>query len=107
MPYMSGGWTIALPKLCGTSPVIREIMLAVCLAMQGQATGSEREREEGMKYYTASLQRMTGALKDRDKVDHSTLVVATRIFSMYEVSALPSSSLLHIQPFFSLLPIDP
>ncbi|KAK3311562.1 uncharacterized protein B0T15DRAFT_79786 [Chaetomium strumarium] len=88
-PYTNGGWMVALPRLYASSPVIRKVMLAVCLATEGQASGREREREEGLRYYTASLRRMAGALADRDpergRADHTTLVVAARLFSMYEV----------------------
>ena len=79
-------------------------MLAVCLAMEGQASGRERDREEGLRYYTSSLQKMAGALRDRGRVDHTTLVVTARLFSMYEVSAVLSPSL--TLPF-SLSDINP
>lgn len=92
-PYTNGGWTVPLPKLYGTSPVIRKIMLAVSLVTEGQASGRAREMAEGLKYYTSSLQRIAGALRDGESVDHLTLVITTRLFSLYEVSALPSSSL--------------
>ena len=89
-PYMSGGWTAALPRLSGTSPVIRRIMLAVSLSLGGQAAGRERDREEGLRYYTSSLEEMAGALRDGKKVDHTTLVVTARLFSMYEVGLISS-----------------
>jgi hypothetical protein len=90
MPYTTGGWAVTLPKLYASSPVIREIMLAVCLAMEGQVPGRERDREEGLRYYTASLRRMAGALREKGEVDHTTLVVAARLFSLYEVSVFLS-----------------
>ncbi|KAK4107928.1 hypothetical protein N656DRAFT_784690 [Canariomyces notabilis] len=85
MPYTNGGWTVAVPKLYNSSPVIRRIMLAVCRTMEGQASGRERDREEGLRYYTSSLSTMAGALRNPGKVDHAVLVVAARLFSMYEV----------------------
>jgi hypothetical protein len=90
MPYTNGGWTVAVPKLYNSSPVIRRIMLAVCRTMEGQTSGRERDREEGLRYYTSSLSTMAGALRNPGKVDHAVLVVAARLFSMYEVSVLPT-----------------
>ena len=87
-PYMSGGWTVALPKLYGTSPVIRRIILAVSLSLGGQAPGRERDREEGLRYYTSSLEKVAGALRDGKRIDHTTLVITARLFSLYEVGSL-------------------
>lgn len=89
-PYTNGGWTTALPKLYGTSPVIRKMMLAVCLMLEGQTSGREREREEGLRYYTSSLQSVAGVLKNGERADHMTLVITARLFGLYEVSSSQS-----------------
>lgn len=60
-------------------------MLAVCLAIAGRTNGRERDREEGLGYYTSSLKEMAAELKGRGRVDHTTLVVTARLFSLYEV----------------------
>ena len=94
MPYTNGGWTVALPKLYEASPRIRKIMLAVCLATAGQRTGREQDKEEGLKYYTSSLEGMAAALRDGGKVDHATLLITARLFSLYEVGCF----LPHVSP---------
>lgn len=103
VPYTNGGWTVALPKLYGASPLIRKIMLAVCLAMAGRTAARERDREEGLRYYTSSLEGMARALKDGRKVDHTTLIVTARLFSLYEVGRFPPFSC-RFSPFFYLFP---
>lgn len=61
-------------------------MLAVSLSMRGQTPGRERDREEGLRYYTSSLEEMAGALRDGRRVDNTTLVITARLCSLYEVS---------------------
>lgn len=41
--YTNGGWTVPFPKLYGSSPII----LVVWLAMEGQASRRQSDREEG------------------------------------------------------------
>jgi len=90
MGYTGGGWTNALPALAPKSPIIRKILLAMCLKTAGHVWNQAREKEEGLKYFASSLSDMSSALARPGCVDPLALSLTSRLYSLHEVP--PSSS---------------
>lgn len=91
--YTGGGWTNALPQLCSVSPPIRKVLLALCLTTAGRAETKSWEKDEGLRCYMSSLRDMSGTLARLKTADPTTLCVASRLYSLYEVSYFDPSSL--------------
>ena len=97
MGYTRGGWTNALPTLAQKSPIIRKILLAMCLRIAGHEWNQQRERDESLRYFVSSLSDMSSALARPSGVDHLALSLSSRLYSLHEV---------HF-PLFPSIPLSP
>ncbi|KAH8670100.1 hypothetical protein BGZ60DRAFT_375305 [Tricladium varicosporioides] len=79
-----GGWTTTVQDLYVTSPVLRKALLALCLSTISRRDGQQWMAEEGLKFYVSALQGMSGALKVPANAKNDALLLANKLFSLYE-----------------------
>lgn len=86
MGYTSGGWINTVPRLCRVSPLVQQIVRALCLTTAGQADDRVFERQNGLKCYTSALRDLSAALTNsKTATNTAALSVTSRLCGLYEV----------------------
>ncbi|KAK5653946.1 hypothetical protein OQA88_7871 [Cercophora sp. LCS_1] len=62
--YATGNWLNVLPTMARDSPILRKVLVAMGLSTAGHAWDRTREKEEGLRYFTAVLGDMSSALDE-------------------------------------------
>ena len=82
-----GSWTNTVQKLYSTDDTLKRTLLAMCLSSYGKQQGKKWIKEQGFRLYSAALQDMAVALKVPSRAKSDSILTASKLFSLYEVSS--------------------
>lgn len=85
----SNCWVPSMQSLQRTDPALNKIMIALSVGTIGLQQQVEWMRQESAKLYVSALQDMNVALCTPSRRKSDAILLATRVFGLYEVSSLP------------------
>jgi hypothetical protein len=80
-----GGWTTTVQELYPTCQILRQAFLALSLATISRRDGEKWMADQGLKLYAEAVQGMSSVLKRRGNTGSDALVMASKLFGLYEV----------------------
>lgn len=87
----SNSWVPSMRSLLQTDPALHKIMIALCVGTLGRDSQEKWMRQESFKLYLDALQDMNVALRTPARRKSDAMLLATRVFGLYDVSRLPLS----------------
>ena len=80
------GWSNTIQALYPTDGVLKKTVLAMSLSSCGRDEGNKELKERGLRLYSSALQDMAVALRTPSKARSDSILTASKLFSLYEVS---------------------
>lgn len=85
--YTTGYYLNALPTMAQESPILHKILIAFGLSTAGQAWNQRREKEEGLRCFTAALGDMSKAIsQSKQALNPLSFALASRMCGIYEAT---------------------
>lgn len=85
----ANSWVPAMRSLQQNDLALHKIMIALCVGTLGRESREEWMQQESSKLYLGALQEMNVALRTPSRRKSDAVLLATRVFGLYDVSTLP------------------